>query len=173
MTRCVFQLRNIEFFADAGAERGNQRAEFLVRQHLIHAAFFQRSAAFRAAEESPENAGRAPASRCRLRESPSTMNSSFCSAFLPVQLESLPTSGAASQCVLCARNLPRLARRFADFRRLNRLFYNPLRKFLMLRDHPDNTDSFSRHTASNTGLTSVLPSLPFVCPSNCGFFTPA
>ena len=66
-------------------------------------------------------------------ESPSTMNSSFCSGLRPVQLDSLPTSGAASSALLCARHVAGLARGLAHLRRPHRLFDDLLGQLLMLQ----------------------------------------
>ena len=72
---------------------------------------------------------------------------------------------AAVERALAPDELARLARRLARARRVDRLHDDPLRDAGF---SSRNAPSFSLTIASTMPLTSLLPSLVLVCPSNCG-----
>ena len=94
------------------------------------------------------------------------MNSSFCCGFLPVQLESLPTSGAFSSLDFSLAMLFALRAASLALAALTALSAIAAESSAFFRSSRIGV-SMSITTDSTAVRASVLPSLVFVWPSNC------
>ena len=161
----IAQLVDVEVLADAGAEGGDQRLDLLVARTLSIRAF----STFRILPRIGRIAwvrGLRPLFAEPPAESPSTMKISHSSGSFDWQSRQLAGQAAASEQALAARGLAGLAGRHARGRRLDRLADD------VRAPRPGcgrtSPSSCSRTTLCTKVFASVLPSLVFVWPSNCG-----